>query len=167
MKTYVTTIVTKPENLFLSWVLLAITHYSVLCQSSAQNSPQWTTSAIPIFLSFLRQKSLLLFSLKFKKTPAKLSPFSPQENLLLKDRKNPPGFLSHKSSLSKSNSYRTDTPYSKNPFQRQPRHPLSSCSWPAPPFLLFRYAPLLTEKSTFLLQLPQVSPLDCSSKSTI
>ena len=68
-----------------TWVILSIKSRLILC-------------------SCLLCESSLLLSLKFKKTPAKLSPFSTQENLLLKDQKNPPGFLSELSSSSQKTS---------------------------------------------------------------
>ena len=68
-----------------TWVILSIKSHLILC-------------------SCLFCESSLLLSLKFKKTPAKLSPFSTQENLLLKDQKNPPGFLSELSSSSQKTS---------------------------------------------------------------
>ena len=50
-KTYVKTMVTKPENLFLSLVFLAVTPCSVSCEYSAQDPSQKAPQAIvpPLF----------------------------------------------------------------------------------------------------------------------
>ena len=97
------------SSFFLCKSLAPLSSYSQCSPCSLQKLPLF----LLLLLSQALCSSLLLknVSLSSSKTPP-LSPFSPQKKI-------------------SAASLTEKIPHLKNSFQRQPRHPLSSCSWPA------------------------------------